>query len=299
MRGTVGLGVGILLAWCAAEALGQDAPGAPVFQRRAEPRRPPAVGLRPEQPPAPPFELTPEQQAQIDRILVAWERNTSGVRTFECRFVRFQYDEVFHAAGRPMFEDQGEIKYAAPDKALFRVVGERPEQWICDGRSIFQYDYSKKQVIEYKLPPEMQGSAIADGPIPFLFGAKAESLKRRYFLRVIPEYSQGNHEVWIQAYPRRQAEAANFHHAEIILSLQTMLPTAMQLHQNNDSKSRTVYKFESARVNPLDPLRHLDALNLFGGDPFRPTLPGRDWTRVVEEPPAREAAPPTTPPGWR
>jgi len=293
-------------------------PVVPVLQRRGEsappptggyPQQPgvvtqgpmsqqPGTGAHAQQAPAPPFFLTPEQQAEVDRILTAWEKHTSGVRTFDCKFVRFQYDEVFGKAGQPMFEEKGEIKYASPDKATFRVLSERPEHWICDGKSIFVYNYQKKQISEYRLPPELQGSAIADGPIPFLFGAKAESLKKRYFLRVIPEYSRAG-EVWIQAFPRRQQDAANFHHAEVILATEKMLPSAIQLHDPNNGKSRTVYKFDSPRINPIDPFKHLDPLKLFGSDPFRPELPGRDWIRVVEDPPSQAAQRQPPPAGWK
>jgi TIGR03009 family protein len=326
MRGYVGLGLWIIVGGMAATATAQNPPAQPsvydrpavqtqdpappqwprpvepVLQRRAASQPPaemkpgpqpppgqPGMGPGPQQPPAPPFQLTPEQQADVDRVLRSWEQYSARVKRFECQFTRFEYDGVFGDPNRPR-EDQGEVKYAAPDKAMFRILGDaqnvRPEHWICDGKSIFQYDFSKKQIVEYKLPPEMQGSAIADGPVPFLFGAKAERLKQRYFLRVIAEQSN-NSEVWLQAFPRTQEEAKNFHHAEVILAVEQMLPNAIQLHQPN-GKSRTVYRFNSPRVNPIDPIRQLDSMNLFNSNPFRPNLPGRDWTRVVEEAPARQ-----------
>ena len=62
---------------------------------------------------------------------------------------------------------------------------------------------------ESPLPKELQGKDIVDGPLPFLFGAKAEKLKQRYYLRIItPPDVQG--QVWLEAWPRFLADARNF-----------------------------------------------------------------------------------------
>lgn len=260
-------------------------PQQPVFQRRANPMQP---GPNPQQPPPPPFELTAQEQAAVDRVLDVWERQSSQVKTFECQFARFEYNLVFKPDGAPIRKDQGELKFSSPDKGLFHIVGQQPEQWICDGKSIFQFDYQNKKIIEHKLPPQMQGAAIADGPIPFLFGAKAQTLKERYYLKIDTPAENATKEVWIEAHPRRLQEKQNFDYAEVILSRETMLPTAIQLHQPG-GKNRMSYVFGAPKVNPIDPLKRIDPFKLFNTDPFRPVAPGRDWTHVVEEPPTRQA----------
>ena len=91
------------------------------------------------------------------------------------------------------------LKYAAPDKGLFRVLytknartaswaaseEDRADHWICDGKSVFQYIPKQKQLVEHKLPPELQGKAIVDSPLPFLFGTEAQKIRQRYFIRII------------------------------------------------------------------------------------------------------------------
>src|SRR5690606_18964006 len=97
-----------------------------------------------------------------------------------------------------------EIKYATPDKGMFQVTalqelqmplqpGAKPnfvnqpeqkfEHWVCDGNSVFEFRHIEKQLVETQLPPAMRGKAIADGPLPFLFGANADALKNRYWIR--------------------------------------------------------------------------------------------------------------------
>lgn len=240
----------------------------------------------PQQPPPPPFTLTPQEEAQVDRALTLWEQRNRDIKTFDCRFKRWIYDVVFGPPNQPKFVDVGVIKYAAPDCGMFRVEttdkngkdvkieDARAEHWISDGKSIFEFNHGKKQLIEHKLPPELQGKAIADSPLPFLFGAGSQKLKQRYFIRLItpPEVKD---QIWLKAYPRFQQDAANFHHAEFIIKTEGMSPFALKLIQPNE-KDYTVYQFYDIVVN--------DAFRLFKGNPFQAVVPW-DWQKIVEEPP--------------
>jgi TIGR03009 family protein len=193
--------------------------------------------------------------------------------------------------------DEGALKYSTPDKGLFRVDGnrsllwtwdplkndwsgparipsDRSEQWISDGKSIFEYKYTDKKMIEHRLPPERQGKAIADGPLPFVFNTEAERLKQRYFMRITtPSDARG--EVWLEAYPRFQQDAADFKKVELILKTDRMLPFAIQLFSPN-GKDRTVYQFDRVVVNR--PLRWI-----IDNDWFHASVP-LGWKKIVEEP---------------
>jgi TIGR03009 family protein len=254
-------------------------PQLPVLVPRAP--QPPAAQPAPKAP----FTLTPQEEAELDRVLGLWEQRNANIKTFDCEFRRWIYDVVFGSPKQPKFVDTGVIKYAAPDRGLFRVErtekdgkdvpieNTRAEHWISDGKSIFEYNHTKKQLTEHKLPPELQGKAIADSPLPFLFGANAQKLKQRYWIRIEP--SDAKDKIFLEAYPRSQQDAANFFCAEFIIMAEGMSPYALNLIQPN-KKDRIAYQFYDIVVN--DPLR------LFKGDPFRAGLP-LGWQRIVEEPP--------------
>jgi TIGR03009 family protein len=230
------------------------------------------IQQRANQPPAP-FRLTPEQEQHVDNILLAWERTSSAVKTYKCDFTRWEYDAVFGPKdGEASIISTGEIRYMSPDKGLFKVttakqaVAQQParqkdspkwdwkklpneqlEHWVCDGKSVFELRHKDKQLVEQALPPELQGTAIADGPLPFVFGAKAAKLKQRYWIREI-ESPNPNEQIWLEAYPRFQADAANFQKVEIILSRKELMPVALQLYDPGSGK-RTVYQLEKPAVN--------------------------------------------------
>ena len=280
----------------------------PGVQQPDQPVSPPLPTLmRNPPPPAPPpvpFVLTPQEQAAMDRILDAWEQAGKPVRTFQCSFTRWEYDATFPV--KPTKEnpngakyiDHGTIKYEAPDKGFFEATGflmdipkvRRQEKWICDGKSVFVYEYAKKppQLTESPLPKELQGKDIVDGPLPFLFGAKAQKLKQRYYLRIItPANAQG--QVWLEAFPRFLADARNFKRALLILKTTGMIPVALKtyLPGGNDSQ---VYTFDDVVVN--DPLGWR---GIFGGDPFQASTPF-GWKKVIEkpDPPAQASRVPPT-----
>ena len=193
----------------APENVGRRAPAEPPA-RSSTPRggantQPQASGRSPEPAakavaPKAPFVLSESQQKLLDQILIKWEKQSDKVKTYKCSFTRWEYDLAF---GNPKddwkkSEGQGQIKYKAPDCGEYIVSSlvefdpttgntkpktEGLDHWLCDGKAIFEFNAEKKQLIERRLPPELQGKAIADGPLPFIFGAKADQLKRRYWMR--------------------------------------------------------------------------------------------------------------------
>ena len=263
-----------------------------------EPPAPPSA-------PKPPFTLTPKEEAEVDRVLNQWEQRGREVKTFDCGFTRWTYDLVFNPPepGKeptPKFTDTGVIKYAAPDRGLFKVEktlkdkkeqpvnNARSDHWMCDGKSVFQYDPTKKQVVEHKLPAELQGKAIANSKLPFLFGAEAKVLKDRYWIRIVTPADVKN-QIWLEAYPRYQREAADFHHVLFVINTEGMSPYYLRLVQPNE-KDYTSYQFFDIVVN--DPLR------LFKGDPFRPFTP-LGWQLVPDNTPQKRAPDGASPPTGR
>lgn len=229
----------------------------------------------PQQSMQPPFTLTPHEEAQLDKVLNAWEQSSSRVKTFEADFTRFEYDQVFGKPNEPKSVEQGQVRFAAPDRGLFAIDGPQPEKWVCDGKSIYEYDFKSKLLTEHRLPPELQGKAISDGPLPFLFGAPAAQLKERYFLKTVTPKEDQQVAIWLQALPRFQREKANFDQAILIIDAKSLQPAALRIYQPG-GKSCYTFVFTKIRVN--DPLGFLRANPFAASTPF-------GWRRVAEDAP--------------
>ena len=264
--------------------------------------------LRAQEPPAAPqwFPLTAEQDKHLDEVLKYWEWQASQIQRYRCKFTRWEYDPVVLPRDKDIAASiaQGSIQFAAPDKGLFKVEklhqivvqkqgnvtipsikDGRPEysapknpffeHWICDGKSIFEFDAITQQLKMRRLPAEMQGKQITEGPLPFLFGAKAQTIKQRYWVRVVAPPPKPNH-FWLECIPKNREQAADFKAVHIIIDNNEFLPTAMILHET--AGGRATYEFSDREKNWL---MLPDAIVPFRQQFYEPQLPA-GWKRVEE-----------------
>lgn len=235
-----------------------------------------------------------------------WEQRSNQVKTFKCQFKRWDYDPIFGPKETFKSFASGTIQYASPDKGLYRVeslqvytppkaAGEQPqylpqgpengEHWVCNGESVFEFDTRNKRVVERALPPDMKGRAIVDGPLPFLFGARAETIKARYWIRPSafkPPETKG--EFWLEAYPKSRHDAQNFKMVLVVLEEKEFLPLRMQIFAPNfdpaRNPSKTVYQFDNREANAQkDLVGNLAAL--FQREFYNPKVPS-GWTTIKE-----------------
>lgn len=267
-----------------------------------------------------PFQVTPQEQKYIDDILQFWEFRSKKVNHYEANFERWEYDSVFGPANTHKTYSKGIIKYEQPDKGLFKVesiqhftpakeAGKpatyefRPsevlEHWVCDGASIFEFDVAAKQLKIWPLPPEQQGQAITNGPLPFLFGAKKEEIKERFHLRVSPYQTNNPNEYWLEAWPKRPQDAAEYRYIDILIDREEFLPFAISVFDRNynpnatppnmPNYSRTVYQFSDRKTYEEGGLTaSLQAM--FKRSFYQPQLPS-GWQRVVQQTPGAQQQP--------
>lgn len=261
---------------------------------------------------ADPFVLNPVQQAQLDQVLKTWETESAKVTTFSCPFTRWDYNAFSPAANIAFSIDEGQVSYQQPDKGSFRITkisrwtpqpiapGQTPpagpqgahvpqpeaigEHWVCDGRSVYQFKHDQKELHVEPIPPEMQGKAIVDGPLPFLFGAKAQTLKQKYDM-FVKEPAPSPGVVQIVARPRNQQAAAQFRGVEVQLDKQRMLPIGMQLWAPDGSRAVYLFHLEQASVNAR--------LGRLWAALFQAPRTPRGWKRV--DMPLRQAIAPAAP----
>ena len=223
--------------------------------------------------PQPPFQLTPNEQKIVDELLKCWEETNSRIKTFKCEFVECEYDETL-APTDPEYrknenkrsEAKGVIKYKRPDQGAFKVeemveynvnthqydpVKNHLEHWVCDGKAIYQFDPAAKELVVYSIPEEMRGNAIADGPVPFIFGSSAEKLKQRYWIRENTPKGLIGKATWLQIFPKFQHDAANFEMAVLTLNDVDFSISGVLTVTPGGVQKTTLYVFEHQNQRPL------------------------------------------------
>lgn len=241
------------------------------------------------------MEVAPERPSpHMLLLLQTWEQKTAGIDTLQGSFRRYTYDSVFmtekRAVGRYWFgsPDKARMDFQ-PDPEIAKALSTAPEgklhhefqgktfsvevdtarTWICTGKEILEVDHPQKQYSRMEIPQEYQGQRITDGPLPFLFGMKADSVSTRYKL-VFGEKHDPQSQVHIVAYPLLPQLRREFQRAELLLDPKTYMPQAVKLWDPSGNVE-TVYLF----YNP-EPFTLLDKLK----GPWSVSLVG--WTKIQD-----------------
>lgn len=268
--------------------------------------------------------LSPQEIAHLDQILNHWEKSTADIEKYSSKVIRWKYkstDNFVEQLAQQTKMDvthihttvaAGVVKYSKPDMGMFKLdeflsltgsldANGKPEYkafanqfgewWLCDGKAVYEYDRSAKRCTIHDLPEEVQGAAILDSPMPFVFGVKAEKLKQRYWVRALPPPNKETYV--IEVYPKFQSDAINYDHVRVYLDAAEFLPIMLEKFDTeylnvvgqpfNDS--REIFQFSDRVKN-----QSLIAKVVNWGRDFIPFDAPKDWevTRVPYAPPATQ-----------
>jgi TIGR03009 family protein len=251
-----------------------------------------------------PFFLNPTEQRELDEFLVRWERYSAGIKRYDVDFNMFTY--IPTSPGVNPNEGHkiafGNFKYIAnPMRFAYVIEGEwrdnkpikrdgdrnphiQAEKIIIDDKAVYKYDYNAKTVYQINVPSEMIGKGIADSPLPLIFGAKADDLKRRFSMKI--EHLQDG-TIRLYARPLLIEDQREFRELEIILD-RDLRARGLRQHDINEKGHKT-FELIGTKINDrlagiIDDLRtHFTPSTPFG------------WKREVQDwlphPPAAAAVP--------
>ena len=205
----------------------------------------------PTAPTAPFPPLTPDQQAQLDRVLVGWQNATAATKTLDCSFLKLSYDSGAAPAGVAATKGSGVIKYAAPDRGLIHVEqivffdgmgdNQKPkyqahanrfgEHWVCTGADLIEFDHNQKQCKINRLPEEMRGKNIMSSPLPFVFSLDARRLKERFWVRQAPGAPEGS--ILLEVHPKRAEDRRQYTSVMVALDPGDFTPLALRMYAPN------------------------------------------------------------------
>lgn len=253
--------------------------------------------------------LTPEDEAKLDTFLERWEMHSASIKRLYLEFQLDYWDRGLTYPrmnpNEPTYRSKGRFTYVAPVRMLYEVEETRfkvpaenpehanlpveqrgtvlvdrvqpPEKFLYDGKVILEYHYKmneddKNKIVEYPIPPEMQGKGLSESPLPMIFGAKKDEMKNRYWMRVITDPAYEDKEVWLDIRPRWREDMSEFSRLEMRLHADLKPLALRKCHANGIS--REDYIFSKVTLNPsfLDPAR---IARLFDG------TPPLGWTREV------------------
>lgn len=253
----------------------------PVGNEEAEP------AAAPERPTANPMRVR-KLDPEVEQILKDWEAHSATIKELSVDIKRYKYDHVWGKETRGI----GKAAFGAPDRGAYQLEGakiakgevsqkvkpdgepyelepDEPERWVCTGAEVLRIDDRQKQYEKVVIPADQRGENIIDGPLPFLFGMKAEQAKRRYVFKITARPARAEKDsIWMSVEPLLEKDAINWSKATVGLSGKTYLPLAVML-ADPSGNAETVHIFTKTEVN--------GGKGLFAwakSDPFKPDLKG-------------------------
>lgn len=242
-----------------------------------------------EQRPQPQLNTAPVQRKPMDpdlRILLnAWGTSSAQIRELRGTHRRQVFDHVFQVEKGSV----GHFYYVSPDKGRidleptkpaanakskakskegvpYALAADRAERWICTGKEVLTINDEAREYEVFPLPADLQGQNIINGPLPFLFGLKANEAEQRFDMELL---DNGEATALILAKPLRADDQANYSEARILLNKTTFLPDAVRLLDPSGNRE-TRYWFDDLKPNDSGIRKVVQSL--MGQNPFEPNL---------------------------
>ncbi len=189
--------------------------------------------------------LSAAAQAQLQECLEGWERQSKSMKTLDCKFTRWHFDMFAAPAGIHATRADGVIKYAAPDKGLFRVdrlvfyagmkdgkpqfkeqPGQFGEHWVCNGTQLIEFDRSKAGMSN----PGSSASDAGTGDLQQPAAIRLQSRRTADSATVLGSPSRkhpSRTSFLIEAWPKRQEDRAQYKLVQIALGFQDLLAASL------------------------------------------------------------------------
>jgi TIGR03009 family protein len=218
----------------------------------------------PPQPAAPP--AADPAQAQLEQILLNWERAMMGIDKLVAQIVRTDTDKVYQSAS--VFD--GSAKFMRPNRAKLKLEKrgkpEIYEELVYTGTYLYQFVPQQKEIRVHQLPAPKTGTVSDETFLSFLLpGMKATAARERYQLTLMTPPPNDTWYYYLLIQPKSAADKAEFTRARLVINRNTYMPRELWFEEPNGNES----KWDFPRVQTNAPL------------------------------PATEFSTPTPPAGWR
>lgn len=190
--------------------------------------------------PAAKVPVEPPADPRLDAILKDWETTMGGVKSMVADLQRTRLDKAFGST--EVYEGQARF-LRAPNPALpsqasleLRMKGNPAifEKYVFSGTFLYEFRPSSKLLVVHRLPPPKAGTTVTDDNIlGFVFGMKAENVKKRYHLTFIPRDPKDKWYHYVKIQPRFDVDKAEFSEARLVLIRATSLPRQFWFRQPN------------------------------------------------------------------
>jgi TIGR03009 family protein len=215
----------------------------------------------------------------------AWETKMAGLQNLytTCEVTREE------AILRKKKQFTGSVVVMKPNLARMRIEAANDpkdyEAYLCDGKSIYVYDGSKKVVTQHVIPAGAVGGGGDNLLMDFMSGKlTADDAFRRFDIKLLTPAKPDPNYIFFEIKPRFPRDKQDFETLKLVLfspelpkELQYLayLPRMIVTASTNNERIET-WSF----TNPQPDVQG------YTKEHFKPVDPGKDWQKVMGNPPA-------------
>jgi TIGR03009 family protein len=231
--------------------------------------------------PAAPAPMSEKNQKALDQFLAVWESRMAKVETLETKIILTETDDT----GKSVYTGEASIMKPNYAKMLLKDAANpgNTRKWrhfVANGEHLWEYDYTKKIARVEQLPKDGFQKNLA---MSFLFGMKADELKKRFELRIDVDDKDMYSEFYLRVgiLPKSKEDMQDFKKAELVFWVNRdekyrelmMLPARIWFQQPNGNTISWEFK------NMTTQKKFLKA------DFKEPGFPDKDWVSQWSKPP--------------
>ena len=235
-----------------------------------------AFAVSAQQSPAPPRTTAKADSDRLTEFLNGWERKSRESVDFRCKFDRITKDATFGGQTVEHGVASG-VKPYTGRLDMFDDAGNFTQVFIFNGKSLYQYEFKTKQVIENVLPAPEAGGKSMPGPLAFVFGMTAAEARARFDMTIEREFSrelkgETVEYAQIHAVPKTESDRADFKVVTIVVERKTFLPRQIVIEEPEGNTQD--WRFTAIESNVKPPITA-------GNPDFQPLKPPSDWKKKI------------------
>jgi TIGR03009 family protein len=187
----------------------------------------------------------------LDAHLLAWQKTMSEAKNFSAEFEISKIDPNFPKTPQKFTGSVWCMKPYLARMSQSSVSNRQDyEAFICDGKSLFHYDWKAKLITEIPINAEMGDNLMLD----FLRGMSAETVKKRFFIKQRETNPPDKNYLYLEIKPKLPRDAQEFDSITMALFKPGVpkgyipyLPVQVDIKKPNGEKE--IWKFSKQMVN--------------------------------------------------
>ncbi|HXD89081.1 MAG TPA: TIGR03009 domain-containing protein [Urbifossiella sp.] len=206
--------------------------------------------------PALPAAALPAADPELDRHLLGWQKTMAEAKNFSAQFEQVKMQAPLNKAHKYA----GSVLCMKPNLARMSNANVKDKNdfvaYICNGKSLFQYEWQQKLVTEIPLADGMGDNLMLD----FLSGMSADAAKKRFHIKLERRNPPDTNYIYLNIAPKLPKDAQEFsmlqmalYHPAVPKPYVPYLPAMVKMKKPNGDSETWAFSKQTVNATNVGP----------------------------------------------